>query len=381
MEGKLMIISWTLYPWSTGSAVIVNNIAKQFDRNQLVMLGETPSNKYVNSWPDNYPKIYYVNPNINLYGRGQTHLRWINIRETINKICEVIKKENVNKLLCIFPDDFYLYAAFRVSKKMDIPLYTWFHNTYLDNYSGYRRLFAKWFQPKIFEVSQKIFVMSDGMKEYYKMRYPTNKFETLVHGFDLPKSELIISKTNFDNKITFAYTGSLNESCRDAAVRLAKVISKKSDFELHVFGEQNAKVFKSYGIKESEMKVYGFLSELDFHNKLKSCDIMLLPHGFDGDRTQVEYDTIFPTRTIPLLVSGKPILAHSPKGVFLTNFLNEHDCALNVDIKSEEAIYKAIDLLCNDENLVERIVCNAIRTSKIFQLENVADKLKKSLEN
>ena len=213
------------------------------------------------------------------------------------------------------------------------------------------------------------------------MRYPTNKFETLVHGFDLPKSELIISKTNFENKITFAYTGSLNESCRDAAVRLAKVISKKSDFELHVFGEQNAKVFKSYGIKESEMKVYGFLSELDFHNKLKSCDIMLLPNGFDGDRTQVEYDTIFPTRTIPLLVSGKPILAHSPKGVFLTNFLNEHDCALNVDIKSEEAIYKAIDLLCNDEILVERIVCNAIRTSKIFQLENVADKLKKSLEN
>lgn len=376
-----MIISWTLYPWPSGSSVIVNNIASQFSQDQLVMLGEEYPNETQDSWPENFPKIHYVNPNLSIGGRGQTHFRWLNIRKVINKICKVAKAEKVDKLLCIFPDDFYLYTAYRVSKKMNIPLYTWFHNTYVDNYSGYRKLFANWFQPKVFNVSQKIFVMSDGMNNYYKSKYPKYNFETLVHGFILPKNEFSIPKVYSNQKITFAYIGSFNESCRDAALRLAKVISRNLNFELHVFGKRNAEAFKNYGIKESKMKVYGFLSEIEFHNKLCSCDIMLLPHGFDGKRTQVEYNTIFPTRTIPLLVSGKPILAHSPKDVFLTSFINEHDCALNVDTKSEEAINNAIDLLCNDKILVERLVKNAYKASKKFQLENVVAKLKKSLEN
>ena len=66
--------------------------------------------------------------------------------------------------------------------------------------------------------------------------------------------------------------------------------------------------------------------------RLAEADILLLPHGLTGpEEWSVEYRTIFPTKTIEYLISGRPILAHAPRGCFLTRFLAENDCALVVD--------------------------------------------------
>ncbi len=375
---KLLIVSWTIYPWPSGSAVIVNNIASQFSKNELVLFGEEFPEKVINRWPINYPRIYYTNPNIKT-GKGKILSRWINIRNTIKNICKIIKKEKVTRILCVFPDDYYLFAAFQASKKTNVPFYTWFHNTYQDNYSGYRKRFAQWLQPRIFNHSKISYVMSDGMLNFYKEKYPQYNFKTLVHGFPLPRCEFQETSIS-DDKVRFVFTGSLNESCRDATVRLINTIIKNPAYEVHLYTGNSVEEFHRHGIIGNNVYHHGFISLDKLYSKLKEYDIMLLPHGFEGQRTEVEYKTIFPTRTIPYLCSNKPILAHTPKGVFLTNFLNENNCAEIVDTKSEEAILKAIDELINNKKKRIRITKSALMTAELFDVKNVAYTLRKGLQ-
>ncbi len=381
MKGKILLVSWTLHPWPTGSSVIINNIASQFTQDEMVLMGEEFNEPESSPWPKEYPKIHYVNPNINVFGKGQTLFRWMKVKAVINQIIKIVKQENANKILCVYPDDFYLYASYVASKKLNIPLFTWFHNTYYDNVTGYRKTFAKWLQPKVFKHAVKNFVMSEGMHEYFRKSYPSFSFETLVHGFPLPTLPQPEVSTKAGKTRKFLFTGNLNESCREASVRLLKTILSKPEYEVDAYTGTTDKMFEGLGINGENFKVKGFIPLEELYLKQQEYDILLLPHGFDGMRTQVEYDTIFPTRTIPYLISRRPILAHSPKGAFLTRFLEENECALNISTKSEDDILEGIERLLTDGDLIDRLVENALKTSKIFRIKDVVDTLKKSIES
>jgi len=378
-EGKLLIVSWVVHPWPSGSSVIVNNIASQFRQDELVLFGEEYLNDTDLSWPSNYPKIHYTNPNINIRGRGQRYLRWVNIRKVINEIIEVVERENVNKILCIFPDEFYLFAAYTVSKRLNLPMFSWFHNTFADNLMGLRKYFAMWMQPRVFRHCKVNFVMSEGMKLFYGKKYPKTSFHTLPHGFELPQPKKALKNEEVRTQNKFVYTGNLNESCRDASIRLLKVILDDPNNVVDAYCSTTPEEFQGWGIDSKNFHVKGFVSLDELNEKLRTYDILLLPHGFDGGRTQVEFDTIFPTRTIPLLTAGKPILAHSPKGSFLTHFLKQNKCALNVDTKDVSMIKSAISKLLEDKEYVEELTKNAFLTSKYFEIENVVSILRESL--
>jgi len=378
---KILLVSWGVFPMPTGSSIIVNNLASSFTKDQMTIIGEQDISRSNIGWPIDNPEIRYINPNINIKGRGQTHLRWLNIFKVINHIYQVAKDEKITKVLCVFPDDFYLFACYIATKRLNLPLYTWFHNTYLDNYKGYRKLFAFWFQPLIFKFSKKVFVMSDGMLKFYSNKYSGLDFETLVHGFPLPKIDAIEQESSkkYQEKIKFLFSGSLNESCRDASVRLMKVILNNPAYEVHVFTGNHQSDFEKFGLNGSNFIYHGFIPLEELYDKFSSFDILLLPHGFLGGRTDIEFKTIFPTRTIPLLISGKPILAHTPKGVFLTEFLKENDCAFIVDEPTESLIISKINHIIENPEEVILKVKNALITSKKFDLESISNQLKNAM--
>lgn len=374
--GKLLIVSWTLHPWPTGSSVIVNNIASQFSQDELVLYGEKYPNLDNREWDSNYPNIIYADPRFTVNDKGYRYLKWLSTFRLIRELKKIVKSEGVSKILCIYPNEHYMYVCYKVSKALGIPMYSWFHNTYLDNVTGLFRKLATVLQPKFFSHCQVNFVMSDGMRNYYKEAYPNITFRTLVHGFPLPANTGISEVEHLDEKRTFLFVGSLNESCRDATIRLIGTILKNPNYVVHAYTSAGPEEFSKYGVKGTNFEVRGFVPLQELYKIQRGYDVMLLPHGFDGDRTEVEYNTIFPTRTIPMLVSGRPILCHSPKGAFLTSFIGQNKCGIIVDEKSEEKINHAILELIEDSNKVDRIVANAWKSSEIFRLQRVVTNLK-----
>ena len=109
---------------------------------------------------------------------------------------------------------------------------------------------------------------------------------------------------------------------------------------------------------------------------LQEYDICVLTHGFTGGYGEVEYKTIFPTRTIPILLSGKPIIAHSPQGSFLNNFITENKCADLIDIPDKSLILDRLDTITSDLSYQKELVGASKKTAEKFYGPEVVKKWK-----
>jgi len=371
---KIMIITGWVFPGTGGSIAVLNNLLTYFKKDEVILVGRPHVIDNTQKWDSYLPRLYQLKAILPPKGRTNKYRRFIAIPHIIGQLKQIAKEEKCTKIFSVFPDEFLMYAAYRLSKQLDLPFYTWFHNTYLDNRQGFwKKIAARW-QPLFFDHATINFVMSEGLRDYYKGIYPTVNFEPLEHGFVIPKvTHTLVPKPN--GKIKFMFSGSLNASCIDASMRLFRHIIANPNYELHIF-TGDPRFLDIYDIKGDNVHLYGFVAWSEFLRMLPQFDIMLLPHGFTGGQSEAEYKTIFPTRTIPLLYSNRPILAHSPPNVFLTEFLRKHDCAEVVDVIDTKTIQKAIDTLIDDDNRRNQLTKNAIKTAAFFDVNRIGKKLK-----
>jgi len=372
-----MIVTGWVFPGTGGTIAILNNLVEYFSKEEAILVGRPHLLNDDQVWSPHLPKLYQINPILPPKGRTNKWRRLLGMRRVQSRLKQIAKAENCTRILSVFPDEFVMRAAYKVSKQLDLPFYTWFHNTYQDNRHGYWLKLAKRWQPEFFDHAHINFVMSEGMRDYYREVYPHLEFEPLEHGFVIPKVKYQ-APPQPQGKIKFMFSGSLNESCMDASVRLFKHIIANPDYELHLF-TGNINFLDQYGITGENVIRHGFHPLSEFVKKLPEFDIMLLPHGFEGGQAEAEYRTIFPTRTIPLLYSNRPILAHSPPHAFLSDFLKKRDCAEVVDVKDTKAIQAAIGTLIHDENRRNQLVKNAIDTASFFDVNRIGKKFKDTI--
>lgn len=372
-KNKILIISWGVFPDQNGSGMIVHNLAKALGKEIVVVVGELSTS--IIQWDEmNYP-LYHIYTNLISTEKGRKYHKWGSFIRSFRIINRIIKENNISKIIAVFPDEYFLSLGFLLAKYNKIKLFPWFHNTYVENRKGLFKLFAQIIQPAIFKYSTSVFCMSDGLTQYYKENYNGVDFKTLRHAFDIKESEHVIDQTKSDGTYTFAYTGSINDSCKDASVRICKVIANKANCKLIVFGHRNKQELISEGIPAEAIQSYGFLEKDIFEQRLKECDVMILAHGFNGPLSDVEYKTIFPTRTIPLLYSEKPILAHLHSRSYLYSWLVEHNCAFVISSEDHQEISDQIDRFIRNTSLQNTIVINAMQISAVFDSKNVVIEL------
>lgn len=381
---KILLVSWTILPQRGGSSIIVENLAKNFKAHEMVVLGSSTFLQRRN-WdrPESGPKFFYFFSEIYLFGRGYRYLIWFRkwrFRPLVSKIKSVIKKEKIAYVIGVYPNNFYCLAACRAAKELSIPFSSYFHNTYIEN-TEIKDSKARVIQDEIFESSEHVFVMSEGMQRYYESTYQMDKFVPLVHTFDKYPEQILATATPPVAKKQYKLVaiGNFNQSNMEATVRLVNALKSTSKYSLDLYTHVPQWMLQQRGLDPEGYHHKGFVNPDAVHGVLQSYDICILTHGFTGGYGEIEYRTIFPTRTIPLLLSGKPILAHSPKGSFLNDFIQKYDCAELVDQADEQAIINGLDNITDNPVRSNRLVQNAMQAAKRFYGPNVAQKLKEIL--
>jgi hypothetical protein len=172
--------------------------------------------------------------------------------------------------------------------------------------------------------------------------------------------------------------GNVNDSCADAVVRVSEAVSQIGGTMSIVSGTPKSHL-SNLGILTERVEYKTVSRDVVLHS-LREADIVVLPHGFTGGLSDVEYRTIFPTKTIELLISGRPILAHTPPDSYLTRFLLKHECALVVDVPHMNALVAGIERLRHDADLRSRLVCNALHAAETFRAPRVASTLRSVLD-
>ncbi len=375
MSGPILLISWAVPPAPTGSAIIVGNLARQFTRQSMVVAGEWPHGAPPVRWSDDWPELHYVRAVWPFTGRGIRWWRAIQTPYALWRCLRLVRRHKVESILAVFPDERLLLAAYLCARLSGRRFFPYFHNTYAENRRGWQNAYARWLQARVFAQAEHVFVMSEGMSELYRERYPGLEQSPLVHSFNdpLPSGDL---PQAVGAPMKLAICGNVNASCDDAARRFGEAIANSPDTRLSIYSGTDSNHLRAIGLLRDGVE-HLVISRDEVLARLGQADVLFLPHGLTGPWAAEEYRTIFPTKTIEYLISGRPILAHSPPDCFLTRFLREHDCALVVDQPDLGALRQAIEQLRTDYPLRQRLVRKALQAAQRFRAAEVAAELRR----
>lgn len=381
---KILLVSWSSLPNKGGSSIIVENLAKNFSKEEMVVLGSRQFRQEpIPTRSASGPVFHYFFSEMYFMGRGYRFFGWFRkwrFQPLVKKIKSLIASEKIEYVIGVYPNPDYCHAACLAAREMNIPFSSYFHNTYTENIA-ITDPNAGAIQNEIFENSEQVFVMSKGMQKFYQEKYRSNKFVPLVHTFyQYPQTKATKSIPGSDKKhYKLVAIGNFNESNIDATQRFIKAIKDHPKYSLSVYTHVPKLLLRQRGIDVDAIDHKGFISPDDIHEALQDYDICVLTHGFTGGYGEVEYKTIFPTRTIPFLLSGKPILAHSPPGSFLNDFIEENQCAELIDQASEAAILEGLERICNSTAYQEQLIEASKKTAKQFYGPQVVQQLQETL--
>lgn len=382
---KTLIVSTFIYPKEGGTPFVVQNLGKQFEKDTFFVFGEQHF-----LWSAK-KKIYegvsyqYFWSGFSIKGKGYRFFmpfRWLFYLFILAKIKRIVKENKITHLIAVYPEPLYLLAASMAAKQLNIPFYTYFHNTYLVNMKGYRYFLAKKIQPYVFQIAKKNFVISDGMKSYMKKTYPSEIFETIPHSFESYPTETKQKERTVAKKIwRIVLFGNFNQSNVEATKRFVDTVKKDKRFSITIYTYAKKVFLKARGIDVNAINYGGYLPDEAFFDTISQYDIGVVTHGFTGTKASIEYQTIFPTRMIPMLLIKKPLLVHAPHDSFLATFVRENNCAALVDQRDSKAIIEQLEKIISDRVYAKELRDNAAKTAHLFYGKNIAQQLKAHLED
>ncbi len=379
---KVLVVSASVFPKRSGSAIVVENLVRYFSDREVAVLGELGLFQRSSARSPNSPQFSYFHSRLSFFGRGArffSKIRWQMHSRLVDRICSIAKSQSCNYILGVYPDEYFCYAAYLASVKLDLPFSCYFHNTYLDN-RAINAERAEKIQEMLFDRAEYVFVMSEGMQRHYEEQCTSGKFIPLVHTFhEFPKPEPTVFEYPTSRPAKIVLFGNFNESNLDATKRFVQAAIEDKN-EIHLYSDVPKWLLASRGLPMDSIQYHGTLSHFafpDLIDELRKYDLIALTHGFSGDYGDVEYRTIFPTRTIPMLLAGRPILVHSPPDSFLTHFFRTSNAGAVVDTPANSEIKFALDRIRSDSIFRKNLIENASKASARFFGINVANDFRK----
>ena len=366
---KLLLLSWSVRPSSKAGAAISNAILTS-GGSRVTLVGEKEFSSVKS------PGVSYIRTNLFKSLRGYQYFRWGFYVFNVLYISYIVRKKGIDKLLVCFPNEYHVALAFGVKRLCGVEMVTWLHNLYEENMVGYRRFMSIFFEPYIMRKSDKVYSISTAVTEHLRDKYSDVNIDTLLHPYNNLGRFKRARRKCISEKVIISLTGSLHESCKDATIALLKFLRGKEDiFELRVFGGRAKREFTGLNIDlPVNIRFEGFVHDDKFAEALWDCNVHFVPHGLVSSRlSSFELMTIFPTRVIPVLATGDPVLLLAPEESFLYRWFELNDCGLL--LKSD---------LSNFDTLLSKVRRssyyrqgdNALRSVERFEVENFWDKLK-----
>lgn len=374
-EGEHVIIVTAYFPpLPGGTSVIIKNILKNLDRESYSIATINP---YF-SKPSKEPNIHYLMNTFVWSSRLNRYWKDFFMQSAIKKLVKLCKAKKAKYIVGVYPDYHFIKIAYEAAQITGIPLVSYLHDTIAEGLS-HSRLSAQALelQKNLFQKSSHIFVMSEGMKMLYKEKYGI-EVDTLEHTYPEPAKEVPFNPDIRDGNI---FWGGAIYSINQNSVR--RVINACAGLEMNLEIASNIKkqVLEKKGFDTDHIKL-SFYQRADYLNALKEQQILLLALDWPDESTmhRDELATIFPTKTIEYLHSGRPILVHCPDDYFLAAFINKYRCGIVVSDRSEEKLQLAIKKLKSSDKEVTELISNARLAARVFDHSNLQNKFISTLK-
>lgn len=242
----------------------------------------------------------------------------------------LIVKYKPKYLFAFFRDETSLFIGYILHLLTRKPLNLYFFDLYLENYpKGLSHLFAKWLFTKVLRRAKNIFVLTDGMAEYFSEQYGVVS-KILPHIAE--KMPMVMHKQNqkFENseQITIGYVGSVNSNRIYSLIKIYDLIRDSNNYKLDVFTTTPEEYFDLNGLHGPRISIMRIMNQIELNVAISKCDVLYLPDKMPNAIASIQNYTGFPTKAIDYLISGVPILVHTNEGSNTQSFFLKNDCGI-----------------------------------------------------
>jgi hypothetical protein len=291
-----------------------------------------------------------------------------------------IRRHGPMAIVAVFPYESSLLTGYWLHRLTGLPLFSYFCDLYREELRrGWQARLAAWLQPRVFRASSRLFVVSEGMVEYYRERHGVEALCVPACINDpIPEPGPIPSPSR---PFVVGYSGGIYSARISPLRSLIEAIGGDPAFEIRFFTPQSSDFLRAQGLWAENASAEFVPNEADLVRRLAGCDTLLLPLTFEPDEdSRDQLATCFGTKSCEYFLSRKPILLHCPGDYFMARFFRQWDCGLVVDGPGSGVLRSGLERMRSDGALRERFVGNALRAARQFEGSGVAARVREALK-
>lgn len=362
---------------SMGTPLMLNRLLSFINKNNYIILA--PKEDIKKELLEQFLKNgnYYYEGNFgklfNLLGFNQIS----QIISIVNQSKNIFKKNNIKKVLAISYGPCFI-SAFILHKQYNLPYAVYIFDLWRDNFlKPIEKLFAIFFEEKILKNAENVITAGEGISNFLSEKYKIKPIT--INNSIIIKDEIepeFIKKAK--KRKTIMYAGSIYWAQIDSILNLIKAISDIEGIELHIYSFQKKEELIKRGIIGKNVYILPGVNEEKIKDLYRKADILFLPLSFSRKSIPI-IKTAQPGKIADYLISGVPILVHSPGYAFISKYCQKYKFGILVDTPEPEKLKEAIKLILeNKNNICNTLITNAFRAAKEF---HDAQKNSQILEN
>jgi glycosyltransferase involved in cell wall biosynthesis len=272
------------------------------------------------------------------------------------KICDMARKYRADRIYAHYPNGFFTVAAYQAAERLGLPLAIYFDIAWEER-GWHDSALATEFEHKVVKRADVRFAITEYLVDYLSNKHDV-KFELLPHTVDIESAgspDLVASDPN-NNVIHFA--GGIYPSMNlDSILRCISAVNEMGhDVRFDVY-TPSAECLRAAGLDMRRVRI-GFAKRAEIGRLQRGSQVLFLPQAFES-AAGLMIKLNFPTKALEYMVSGRPMLIHSPKGSYLADCARQNGFGVVVDTPDKDRLKEELTRLLTDRELCRDVVMKA----------------------
>jgi glycosyltransferase involved in cell wall biosynthesis len=365
----LTVVTPSFPPQVSGSTILLANLLSsyrgklnaiagydRYARSDPAFLAPCPSRHL--RLPSTFPVLY------DRLSRRFPGIACLSIRNSIHR---ALKEFGSKVILATFPYSVNLVATFLTARQLNLPFYAHMHDLWREQISGDTAAarFAERWEPVILRGATRVLCMTEAMQQHYEKKYrirtdllphciPERDYFSVPAGMRRPKMP----------KPTVLFVGGVQADMNLDSLKTLASASEllPAEYELLYCTSTDLSTLNRLGVQSSRLRVQ-YVSRAEVQRLQSEAHVLVAPLSHKNCATD-EVRTVFSTKLLEYLVSGRPIIVFAPEDSYHAISASKHGWGYVVTQDSPVALAAAIEKVIRSETLATRLVHGALQEAR-----------------
>jgi glycosyltransferase involved in cell wall biosynthesis len=282
-------------------------------------------------------------------------------------------------VLAAFPREDFLVSTFHAARRLRLPFYVHMHDLWRDNLSADTAAarFADVWEPVILRQATRVLCMTEAMQKHYEKKYGIQT-EILPHSIseqDYRRAPREMLPPRLP-KPTVLFVGAVNPAMNLDALKVLASASEflPKEYELLFCTSTDLPSLRRLGIQSSRLRVR-YVSRAEVQRLQSEAHVLVAPLSHKHCAMD-EVRTVFSTKLLEYLISGRPIVVFAPEDSYHAASARKQGWGYVVTEDSPLALAAAIVKVTTDENLAAELVHRALQEAHSRNARHHAQRLR-----